>query len=491
MNVLKRILLLGGLVLLALVAILAIRTAVLTGSGNAHRLDVRTLPAAPRFDLDLAARHLGEAVRFRTVSHQDPAEDEGAEWDRLHEWLAASYPLAHGKLTREIIDGRTLLYTWPGRSQALAPVVLMAHQDVVPVAPGSESDWHHAPFGGELADGAIWGRGAVDDKGSLVSIFEALEALARSGFVPDRTLILVSGANEEVHGSGARAAAAALIKRGVHAEFVLDEGLIVLARHPVTGGPVALVGVAEKGYATLSLTARAAGGHSSMPPPSSAVGTLALALGRMSRAEAPPTLVGPTREMLETLAPIAPLASRVAIANEWLLGPVLIDRIRATPAGAAMLHTTMAFTMLSASPKENVLPERATATINFRLMPGDASSAVLERTRAAVADLPVEAAFVGAPLEASAVSATTSRGWSLIATLAADVVKSPVAPALMIGGTDARALQPVASDVYRFQPIELADGELAMLHGTDERMTTVNLARAITFYARLIEAATR
>ena len=490
MRFLKRLLAVAGIGVLLLIAIVVVRT-LRVDSKAAPLLDARTLPAAPAFALALAARHLGEAVQFRTVSHQDPAEDEGGEWDRLHDWLKASYPATHAALGRELIDGRTLIYTWPGRTASLAPVILMAHQDVVPVAPGSEASWHHAPFGGELADGAIWGRGAVDDKGSLIALFEALEALVQTGFVPERTLIIVSGANEEVHGSGARAAAAALLARGSHAEFVLDEGLLVLARHPVTAGPVALVGVAEKGYATITLTARAAGGHSSMPPPESAVKTLATAIGRLTRAEAPLSLAGPTRAMLETLAPAAPTLARVAIANEWLLGPALIDKIRATPAGAAMLHTTMALTMLSGSPKENVLPERATATINFRLLPGDDSAAAAARTRAAVAGLPVDVAFASPPLEASAVSSTASRGWSLISSLAAEVAHSPAAPALMIGGTDARALQGVATDVYRFQPIVLADSDLAMLHGTDERMTTANLESAITFYARLIQAATR
>lgn len=490
MRLLKRLVAGLGLAILVIVLIVVVRTLGVQ-SKVATRLDARTLPAAPPFEVAVAVRHLGEAVRFRTVSHQDPAEDEGGEWERLHDWLEVSYPATHAVLKREFIDGRTLIYTWPGRTASLAPVILMAHQDVVPVAPGSEAGWRHPPFGGELADGAIWGRGAIDDKGSLIALFEAIEALARSGFAPERTLIVVSGANEEVHGSGARAAAATLLARGVHAEFVLDEGLLVLARHPVTGGPVALVGVAEKGYATITLTARAAGGHSSMPPPESAVTTLATAIERLARAEAPMSLAGPTREMLETLAPAAPPLARAAIANQWLLGPALIDKIRATPAGAAMLHTTMALTMLSGSPKENVLPERATATINYRLLPGDGAAAVAARARAAVAGLPVDVAFASAPLEASAVSSTASRGWSLISTLAAEVAHSPVAPALMIGGTDARALEVVATDVYRFQPIVLADEELAMLHGTDERMTTANLESAITFYARLIEAATR
>ncbi len=476
-------------VLLALLILVVLARALLAGRGTAPSITAAALPAAPAFSLEAAARHLGEAVRIRTVSHQDAALDEAGEWPRLHAWLAATYPLTHARAARELIDGRSLVFTWPGTDPALPPVVLMAHQDVVPVEAGTEGQWRHPPFAGELADGAVWGRGAIDDKGSLVAIFEALEALARQGFTPRRTLILVSGANEEVQGSGAQAAAALLASRGVHAEFVLDEGLLVLARHPVTGGPVAMIGIAEKGYATLEVVAHAPGGHSSMPPADTAGLTLARALLAIHAAAAPSRLDGPTQQMLSALAPDSAFAARLAIANQWLFAPLLVRQIAATPAGAAMLHTTEAPTMLAGSAKENVLPERASAAINYRLAPGDSSAAVLERATRAVAGLPVTLAWLHAPLEASSVSSTGSRGWSLIAALGAAAAHGPAAPALMIGGTDSRRLQPVATDVFRFQPITLADEDLAMLHGTNERMTLENLRQAITFYARLVAAA--
>jgi carboxypeptidase PM20D1 len=475
-------------VMLAGLALLVLARTFATGHG-APAAATPALPAAPAFALEAAARHLGEAVRMRTVSHQDPALDEAAEWERLRAWLVATYPGVHARASRELVDGRTLLLTWTGTEPALAPIVLMAHQDVVPVAEGTESRWHQPPFSGAIADGAVWGRGAVDDKGSLVALFEALEALAAQGFVPRRTIILVSGANEEVQGSGAGAAAALLASRGVKAEFVLDEGLLVLAKHPITGGPVAMVGIAEKGYATLLVEAHAPGGHSSMPPAETADVILARALLAITAEPAPSRLDGPTGLMLATLAPDAPFAARLAIANRWLFAPLLIRQIRATPAGAAMLRTTQAPTLLSGSAKENVLPERASVAINYRLLPGDSAADVAGRARRAAGQLPVTMSWLHPPLEASAVSSTASRSWSMIAALAAEAAHGPVAPGLMIGGTDSRQLQPVATDVYRFQPITLAEEELAMIHGTDEHMTLDNLRQAITFYARLVAAA--
>ena len=488
----RRPLVMGGaaLAVTVIVALVVIAARTLTASApHVAAIDPARLPAAVKVDTDRAARHLGEAVRFRTVSHQDPAADDGIEWDRLQAWLLASYPAAHAAMRRELILERTLLYTWSGQQPSLAPVILMAHQDVVPVAEETAAQWRHPPFSGELADAAVWGRGTIDDKGSLVALFEALDALAASGFRPRRTLLLVSGADEEVGGTGARAVATALAARGVHAEFVLDEGFMILDRHPVTGAPAALIGVAEKGYGTFEVVARAAGGHSSMPPDETADLTLAKALVAISRAKPPLRLAGPTEDMLKTLAPDSPPLIRMAIANEWLFAPLLRRAIGATPAGRAMLRTTMAPTILAGSPKENVLPERASVAINYRLFPGDRSADIAAEARRAVGDLPVEIDWLRPPIEASAVSSTTSRGWAILAALAGADAHGPVAPALFIGGTDSLAMQPVAADVYRFQPITLAEGELAMIHGTNEHMSLANLARAIAFYSRLIQAA--
>ncbi|MGE5502390.1 MAG: M20/M25/M40 family metallo-hydrolase, partial [Ignavibacteriales bacterium] len=246
----KRIGLLVFAAVVLLVAVVAFRTETYQPPAQVDFSQVKLAPAMP-VDTAKAAQHLSEAVRIQTVSHQNIADNDPAQWDRLHQWLVDTYPHAHALMTREIVGPGALVYTWPGSDPSLAPIVLMAHQDVVPVSPGTESQWKHPPFDGVIADGAVWGRGSVDDKGSLVSIFEALDQLAASGFKPRRTVIVVSGQDEETVGSGAKAAAAYLAGKGVKADWVLDEGGVTLADFPMLGSPVALVGVAEKGYATL------------------------------------------------------------------------------------------------------------------------------------------------------------------------------------------------------------------------------------------------
>jgi len=476
-------------VVLVLVAVVVARTFMLRTPAAADLASVKV--AAPvAVDMAAAAQHLSQAVQIPTVRHQDRAEDVDAEWTRLHAFLAGTYPAAHAAMTREEVASRTLVWTWPGTDTTLAPIVLMAHQDVVPVTPGTEQDWKYPPFAGTIADGAVWGRGAIDDKGSLIGILEAVEVLAKQGFRPRRTVIVVSGGDEEVIGEGARAAAALLKSRGIVAEFVLDEGLVILADNPISGGRLAVIGTAEKGYATLRVTAKASGGHSSAPPPDAGGAvTLSKAVVAIAGKPFPMAFRGPGADMVKALAPSSPFLVRMAVANEWLFGPLLVKQVGATPPGAALLHTTIAPTMLKGSPKENVLPQDATAWINYRIAPGDSSATVMARAKAATGDLPVELAWNASPNEPSPVSSTSSWGWRMVAATAGAVAEAPVAPSLVTAATDSRFLTPVAKDVYRFQPVELALKDVEMIHGTNERMTLENLQRMVQFYARLIATA--
>lgn len=489
MRTLGRIALGLVLVFAILAAVVLFRTFTLKGHSDAASASVKVGPAVT-VDVATAAQHLSQAVQIQTVSHQDRADDQPAEWTRLHDFLSATYPAAHSVLTREIVGTNTLVYTWKGSDPSRAPIVLMAHQDVVPVTAGSESNWKHPPFSGAIADGAVWGRGSIDDKGSLITLFEGVELLAKRGFKPKRTVIIVSGEDEEVRGSGARAAAALLMSRGIKAQFVLDEGLAVIADNPVTGGRMAMIGTAEKGYATLQVTARAVGGHSSAPPADGGgVVTLSRAVTAIADHGFPLAFRGPAASMLQAIAPKASFPVRMAVANTWLFKPLLIKQIGATSVGASLLHTTIAPTMLKGSPKENVLPQDATAWINYRIAPGDSSAMVMARAKVAVGTLPVTLSWGPTIAEPSPVSSTSSDGWKVLSAVAGQVTGAPVAPNLVTAGTDSRNLQPVANDVYRFQPMEFALKDVEMIHGTNEHLTLKNLELCVQFYARLIATA--
>ncbi len=485
----RKSVLVAGLGVLALGAVIALRTATFAPANVADGSGI-TVAAAPPVDIQTAAAHLSAAIRFQTVSNQDTAQNQTAEWDKLRAWLAATYPKTHAAMTKRLV-GQTLLYSWPGSDPAAQPIILMAHQDVVPVTPGTERDWKYQPFAGTIAEGAVWGRGAIDDKGSLVALFEAMEALAAQGFQPKRTVYLVSGHDEEVGGTGAAAVAKVLAAEKVRALFTIDEGGVITTDTPIIDAPTMMIGVAEKGYATLQVTAPSEGGHSSAPPKEIGSVNLAKAVLAIHKDQFPIELRGPGASMLEVLAAKAGGVPKMAIANRWLFTPQIKALVTSSPAAEAMFHTTIAPTMLTGSPKENVLPQSATALINYRIAPWDSSAKVIDRARAAVKGLPVTVAWTDrAPREPTPVSSTTSQGWKLIIAAAhADRPGMIFAPYLVVGGTDSRNMSAVSDDVYRFAPIELDTEAIKLLHGTNEHISIRNLENQIRFFARLIATA--
>jgi carboxypeptidase PM20D1 len=437
---------------------------------------------APALDMSAAAEHLSAALQIETISYDESRQTQAFEQFRA--WLAQTYPRLHSATQRTLVAEGTLVYEWPGSDSSLPPIVLMAHQDVVP-APQPER-WSHPPFAGTLADGFVWGRGALDDKSSLVAIMEAAESLLAAGHVPERGVIFVFGHDEESGGDGARAAAELLAGRGVRAAFVLDEGGLSLDNAPVANGPMTLIGVSEKGNLTLQLEVKVAGGHSNAPGARTAIDTLASALVAIRDDSFRTRYAGVTRSMLDAMAPHAPLIARVAIANSWLFEPLLVRELSATPQGAALLQTTIAPTMLQGSPKLNVLPSVATATINLRILPGESIETVIAHVRQAIGDLPVTVTAVGPSSQPSPIASMQSSGYRLVSGLAAATFDAPIAPLLMIGMTDSRHMSVLTDDIYRFTPVQLGAADTARIHGIDERISLENFSRMIGFYQQVL-----
>ena len=441
-------------------------------------------------DADAAAARLGEAIRLRTVSLVS-ADEDPSQFHQLHAWMQQRYPAFHAVARREAVAGLSLLYTWEGSDPGQPPIVLLAHQDVVPVPDDTREDWTLDPFGGVVSDGAVWGRGAFDDKGSLVALLEAAEFLASQGRRPVRTIIFAFGHDEEIGGAGAIAMASLLAARRQRAWFVLDEGLLAIDRHPFTGRPASMIGISERGAGTMRVHAVGQPGHSSMPPDETAVSLVAEAVDRIHDMPIDRKLEGgPALGMMRALAPELTFTSRMALANEWLFAPLLRQRISGNPTAQALLGTTIAPTMIQGGSRPNVLPGEAAAMINFRIHPRDNSADLLRRARRAVAGLDgVTVDWAEPPHDASPISSTTSTSYALIAALSREILpEAPVAPGLVLPGTDARHYAGVAENVYRFQPILVTGEEIETLHGLDERLTVANLERMIRFYIGLMEA---
>ncbi|HEV8580738.1 MAG TPA: M20 family peptidase [Thermoanaerobaculia bacterium] len=480
----KKFLLVLGLALLVLIAVLTVRTATVKS---------RQVQAAPVKDLAIdsraAAERLAGAIRFPTISHEDGRNVEAEAFRGLHQYLQQTFPRVHAALTREVVADHSLLYTWKGKDPALAPILLMSHQDVVPVEPGTEKDWTHPAFSGAIDGGYVWGRGTLDDKVGVLAILEAAETLLARGFQPQRTVYFAFGHDEEVGGThGAAAIGALLERRGIRPELILDEGgIIAEGMVPGVAKPVALIGTAEKGYLSVELVAEASGGHSSMPPPHSAIGKLAAAVEKLENHPMPARIAGATKSSFEYLAPEMPFGPRLVLANLWLFGPLAEKQFAADPAGNARIRTSTAATVFQAGVKENVLPHRARAVVNFRILPGDSIADVLRHVREAVGpDIRVRATGV-AEAEPSPESATGAPAFGLLQrTVAQTFPGSVVAPNLLSGGTDTKHYQRLSHNVYRFLPIRIQAEDLARLHGTNERVGVESYGEAIRFYAQLL-----
>ena len=474
-------------VLIGLAAVLLINTLRLPN----HQLG--PVPPAPPVAIapDSALAHLAGALRIATVSRTRYADTDTVPFDQFQAYLQRTFPLVHQRLKLQKVNHYGLLYEWPGTDAALKPLLLLAHQDVVPVLPGTESQWARPPFAGQQAGGYLYGRGALDDKLNVLGQLEAAEALLRAGYQPRRTVLLAYGHDEETLGRrGASALAARLQTQHPQLEMVLDEGGLVKA-DGVAGlaQPVALVGVSEKGYLTLELSATGPGGHSSMPPALTSVGRVAAAVARLEAEPFPARLDGGVSGLLAYLAPAVPFGKRLVFANQWLFGWLIKKSLAATPSGNAALRTTTAPTIIRGGDKDNVLPSGATATVNFRLLPGDSVAAVVRRVREIINDPEIHLKTIGEGRAASPVSGTDNAAFATLhRTIKSVFPQALVAPYVVVGATDARAYASLCPQAtYRFMPVLMDQAAIESLHGTNERLRPSAYQQVVRFYAALIK----
>ncbi len=463
---------------------------------NASRLPAPPAPVGAvepiPLDAEQAADRLARSVRLATVSYASGAPIDTAAFRAFHALVATEFPRLHATLQREVIGGLSLLYTWRGGDSTKAPVVLMGHMDVVPVPAANLAEWTHPPFGGVIADGYVWGRGTLDDKTTVLATLEAVERSLEAGFVPARTVYLMFGHDEENGGRfGARTIVDTLVARGVKPALVVDEGgFLASGVIPGVQGRAAIVGIAEKGYVSFRLTAAANGGHSSMPPSRTAVGALSRAVMALEANPFPSSIEGPTRGMLEAMAPYASFGQKVALANLWLTAPLVERAMRGSPLGAALLRTTTAPTMLEAGVKDNVLPPVAEAIVNFRIRPGETHETVLARVREIVNDTLVAIDYMDSVrVNPSPVSSVSSPAYALVASTIrslAPAERLPVLPYLVMGGTDAKYWGAHTDNAFRFLPVPLGDGDQARIHGVNERIRVEDYGVAVTFFTRLL-----
>jgi carboxypeptidase PM20D1 len=429
---------------------------------------------------------LQQLVRIATVSDTDESAIDRQAFAELIDTLAELFPLLHEHLDLHRVRDHALLFHWRGTTDA-DPVVLMAHSDVVPM--DESAPWQHPPFGAEIHDDAVWGRGTLDDKGSLVAICVAVERLLADGFRPARDVWLSFGAREETSGADATAAVEELRSRGVAPWLVLDEGgAIAHEAFPGIAQPLGVVGVSEKGTTTIVLRAEGRGGHSSTPTAGGPTARIARAVVRLEKRPFPAFLPEPTLEMFTRLAPHAPRAMRPVFAHARRLQPLLKRALLvAGPEPAALARTTMAVTTLSGSPAHNVIASHATAAVNLRILPGDTVESATEHVRKAIDDDTIRLDLVDVN-EASPVSPTDDPAFELIATTINEVFEDAVpTPYVMMGASDSRHFTAICPRVYRFTPFRMTKAQRESIHSYDEHIGVDDWLDGVRWYVRLLE----
>ena len=434
---------------------------------------------------DRAVAKLQALVRIATVSDRDWSRVDTDAFDRLLAELRTQFPLLHERLELTRVGSHGLLFHWPGASSD-RPVVLMAHLDVVPV--DESAPWQHPAFSAEVVDGAIWGRGTLDDKGCVAAICEAVERLLEDDHRPAQDVWLSFGCDEEVSGTSAEAAVDELVRRGVRPWLVLDEGgAVAHEAFPGVKRAVAAIGVAEKGTTSVELRVEGRGGHASTPARNGPTARLARAILKIDRSPMPARLPDTTVDLMRTLAPHVPRPLRPVLGRADRIKPLLTRAlIAAGPEAAAMARTTFAITTLDGSPALNVIASSATAGVNIRVMPGDTVAEALAHLRRVIDDDDVEIRVVERG-EASPVS-PVGEAFDLVTSTVAELFPDAVpAPYVMAGATDSRHFTRICEHVYRFAPFEMTAAQRQAVHSYDEHLGVDAFLAGIDWYRRLIE----
>lgn len=434
--------------------------------------------------------NLSEAIKYKTISNNSESID-AITFLSFHKFLRRTYPLVFSKLSEKIFSGYSLLLKWETNNESPRnPILLMAHMDVVPA--DELEEWSYDPFSGIITNEAIWGRGTIDDKSSLISILECLEYLISSGFQPNKDIYISIGHDEENGGLNGNAIIAQTLKdEGIYFEMVLDEGSII--SDGIIKGldkPIAVIGIAEKGSFTMELTSLFDSGHSSIPGKSTTIGKLSKAISNLERFQMEPSISKPIEYFLSYLGPELSHKERFVLSNSDLLSASILNEMIKDPVTASMVRTTIAPTMINSGIKSNVLPSKGTATINFRISHGNNVNDIKEHVINTINDSDIKVKILNENnySNPSKVSSVNSPTFNLIHKTIKEIYNDIlVAPGLVVATTDSRYYQSISKNIYRFMPIHLTSEELSMIHGYNERISITDYLDMIQFYIQLIK----
>ena len=437
------------------------------------------------FDKAAAVDALSQLVRCRTISYNDHALEDDAEFEKLLSLLPTLYPRVFDTCEYQQLPDRALLFRWPGKT-AGDPTVLMAHYDVVPV---NEENWEKPPFAAILEDGVLWGRGTLDTKVTFNGILYGANHLIGQGFQPEHDIYFAFSGGEEVNGQGAPNIVQYFIDHNIQPAMVVDEGGAVVENvFPGVKQPCGLIGIAEKGMMNTQFRTVSAGGHASAPKPHTPVGILAAACKKVEDHPFRCHIDGPAALMFDTLGRYSTLLYRIIFANMWCFGWVL-DLLGKTSGGEmnALMRTTVAFTQMEGSSARNVIPPEAKMVANMRLNPHDTVVSATEYLKKTVKDDSVEITVLES-FEPSPISEVNCPAWDKVAAAVAETWRGCiVSPYLMVQCSDSRHYGRISNHVYRFSAMDLTSQERATIHGNNERIRLETLYASVEFFIRLMK----
>jgi len=438
------------------------------------------------FDENAAVSALQQLVQCRTISYNDPALEDEAEFRKLIDLLPKLYPHVFAACEFQQLPDRALLLCWKGKSQE-KPSVMMSHYDVVPV---EESMWEKPPFDGIIEDGVLWGRGTLDTKVTMNGALSAANALISQGFVPENDVYFAFSGGEEVNGKGAVNIVEYFSANGITPALVVDEGGAVVENvFPGVKTPSAMIGIAEKGMINVQYSVKSGGGHASAPPPKTPITTLASACRKIIDHPFRMHITKPTAELFDTLGRHSTFLFKLIFANLWCFKPVLSIFTRMSGGEInALVRTTTAFTMMEGSSARNVIPAEAKLVSNMRLNPADTVAGAVEYLKKTVKDDSVEITVLESN-EPSPISETGCEAWDKVASAVAGTWPGCiVSPYLMVQCSDSRHYGKISNHVYRFSAMDLTAEERRSIHGNNERIRLDCLKKSVEFYIRLLKS---
>lgn len=462
---------------------------------------------------DSAIYRFSGGIKIPTISTGELGDFDYTSFDEFKKYLMKTYALVYQRTDHYEVNGYGLVFKLKGSNPALKPILFLSHMDVVP--PGDapiqnkEGDtfnpldkarpaiqevaeqWDYPPFSGAVANGRIYGRGALDMKGMLFSLMESMTGLIKKGYIPQRDIYFAFGFDEEVGGrKGAEKIAADFKQRGLEFDAVYDEGGVILEKGSISGidADVALIGCAEKGFLSARIKVKGLGGHSSMPPLESAIGKAAVIMQRLEDNQMKPAITPLIQEFFDNVGGAMSFTTRMGIANEWLLKRIFLSQLTKNNSTNALVRTTTALTMMKGSDGTNVLSPEVSFVVNFRLLPGNTVQEVKEHIAKATKGFDVEIEEIDNTRAASNVSPTNTKAYQMIAAGIQQVFPNVLTtPYLTVGGTDAYKYQIVSKNIYRFIPFKINSAEQQSIHSTNEYISIENYQKMIYYFTYIMQ----